>query len=296
MPATAPATIVATPVAAMAAPTVRQACHRQPFHLWEPACRRRHPPLLPRLLSLPWQLPHRASAAIASPAPSPAMPSVGAGMPATAPSTPAASPVAAMAAPTVRQSGHRQPFHLWEPACRRRHPPLVPRLPSLPWQLPQRASAAMASPAPSPAMRSVGAGMPATAPSTSAATPVAAMAAPTQGKCCHRQPCAISGHAICGSRHAGDGTLGYCCDSGRWHGRSHRKKVLPSPAMPSGVAPTAAITRVAAPVRARRIRRSPRTRGCGSGCRPGRACRRGRSSARTGRRAPAGLPSAWCCW
>jgi len=245
MPATAPSAVAATPVAAMAAPTSsaiasdascgsrhagdctlrycrdpsrchgisHQCCHRQRCHLWEPACRRLQPPLLPRLRSLPWQLPPVL--------PSPAMPSVGAGMPATAPCVAAATPVAAMASPkcaaiasdaicgsrhagdcTLRycrdpsrchgsshQCCHRQRCHLWEPACRRPHPALLLRLRSLPWQLPPVP--------PSPAMPAVGAGMPATAPSAAAATPVAAMAVPTSA--------ATASHLICGSRHAGDG-------------------------------------------------------------------------------------------
>ena len=199
MPATAPSATAATPVAAMAAPTSaaiaihavcgsrhagdcnlgycrdscrchgssHKCCHRPPCNLWEPACRRLQPPLLPRLLSLPWQLPQGGSAAIARHAicgsrhagdcniagcrdscrchgsshrvavlPSPAMQSVGAGMPATATSQGVATPVAAMAAPTGWQCSHRPPCNLWEPACRRLQPPLLPRLLSLPWQLP----------------------------------------------------------------------------------------------------------------------------------------------------------------
>jgi len=127
-------------------------------------------------------------------------------MPATAPCVAAATPVAAMAAPTVGKRCHRQRCHLWEPACRRPHPALLLRLRSLPWQLQHVL--------PSPAMPAVGAGMPATAPFDSAATPVAAMAAPTCA--------AIASDAICGSRHAGDRTQRCCCDSGRCHGSSHQ--------------------------------------------------------------------------
>ena len=117
-------------------------------------------------------------------------------MPATAPSATAATPVAAMAAPTARKCCHGQP-------C------------------------AIAS----HATKSVGAGMPATATSATAATPVAAMAAPTARKSCHRQPRAIASHVICGSRHAGDGTLRYSCDPGRCHGSSHSEEVLSLPVM-----------------------------------------------------------------
>ena len=154
-------------------------CHRQPCDLWEPACRRLQPPLLPGLLSLPWQLPQVLPPLLPRLLSLPwqlpqvltsaAMPSVGAGMMATAPSAAARAHVAAMAAPTSADIGshsicgsrhagdcslrccqgscrcpgsshkccHRQPFNLWEPACRRLHPPLLPRLLSLPWQLPQ---------------------------------------------------------------------------------------------------------------------------------------------------------------
>ena len=87
---------------------------------------------------------------------------VGAGMPATVPPATAATPVAAMAAPTDSSApspaiqsrasklqdwprgsdlavgaGLPATAPLWEPACRRRHPPLPPRPQSLPWQLPQ---------------------------------------------------------------------------------------------------------------------------------------------------------------
>jgi len=50
--------------------------------------------------------------------------------------------------------------------------------------------------------------------SAAAATPVAAMAAPTNA--------AIASHAICGSRHAGDCSLRCCQGSCRCHGSSHK--------------------------------------------------------------------------
>ena len=138
-------------------------CHRQPFNLWEPACRRLHPPLLPRLLSLPWQLPQVLPSLLArlmslpwqlpQVLPSAAMPSVGAGMMATAPFRCCRGSCRCHGSShkcclrycrdSCRCHGsshkccHRQPFTLWEPACRRLHPPLLPRLLSLPWQLPQ---------------------------------------------------------------------------------------------------------------------------------------------------------------
>jgi len=171
--------------------------------------------------------------------PSPAAEPVGAGMPATATFATAATPVAAMAAPTSaaiascaicgsRHAGdcnlgycpdpsrchgsshkccHCQSCKLWEPTCRRLQPWLLPRPESLPWQLPQVL--------PSPPRQSVGAGMPATATLATAATPVAAMAAPTSA--------AIATQAVCGSRHAGDCNLGYCRDPSRCHGSSHNK-------------------------------------------------------------------------
>ena len=176
----------------------RKTCTGRTISLWEPACPRPHLPLQPRPQSLPWQLPQvlpsPATQSVGAGMPATARHPVGAGMPAIAPSTTAATPVAAMAAPTVRTCCHRQPFNLWEPACRRLHPPLLPRPQSLPWQLPQLL--------PSPALQSVGAGMPAIAPSTTAATPVAAMAAPTVRTCCHRQSCNLWEPA-CRRSHAG---------------------------------------------------------------------------------------------
>ena len=135
------------------------------------------------------------------------------------------------------QFRHRQRCHLWEPACRRRHPALLLRLRSLPRQLPPVL--------PSPAMPAVGAGMPATAPSAAAATPVAAMAAPTSS--------AIASDAICGSRHAGDCNLRYCRDPSRCHGSSHSGKALSWPAMPAvgaGMPATAPSATAATPVAA----------------------------------------------
>jgi len=257
MPAIAPPTTAATPVAAMAAPTTAAIAshaicgsrHAGDCTLWEPACRRLHPPLLPRPRSLPWQLPqllpspalqsvgagtpaiapcgsrHAGDCTLWEPAcrrlhpplqprprslpwqlpqllPSPAMQSVGAGMPAIAPcgSRHAGDRALRYCRDPGRCHGsshnccHRQPCNLWEPACRRLHPPLQPRPQSLPWQLPQLL--------PSPVMQSVGADMPAIAPSTTAATPVAAMAAPTVRTCCHRQSCNLWEPA-CRRSHAG---------------------------------------------------------------------------------------------
>jgi len=169
MPATAAPKVAATPVAAMAAPTTaatashaicgsrhagdcntagcrdssrchgssHKCCRCQPSHLWEPAGRRLQHRRLPRLQSLPWQLPQVL--------PLPAKPSAGAGTPATAAPKVAATPVAAMAAPTASKCCRCQPCHLWEPACRLLQHRRLPRLQSLPWQLPQLASAATAS-------------------------------------------------------------------------------------------------------------------------------------------------------
>jgi len=268
MPATATSQVDATAVAAMADPTASKCCRCQPCHLWEPACRRLQHRRSTRLQSLPWQLPQVLQL--------PAMPSVGAGMPATATPQVAATPVAAMAAPTASNCCHCQPCHLWQPACRRLQHRRSTRLQSLPWQLPQLASAATASHAicgsrhagdcstegcrdssrchgsshncchcqschlwepacrrlqhrrlprlqslpwqlpqvlPLPAKPSVGAGRPATATPQVAATPVAAMAAPTSA--------AAASQAICGSRHAGDCSTEGCRDSSRCHGSSH---------------------------------------------------------------------------
>ena len=197
--------------------------------LWEPACRRRYLPLPPRPQSLPWQLPQIQAL------PPPAIQSrasklqdwprgsdlaVGAGMPATAPSATAATPVAAMAAPTDSSApspaiqsrasklqdwprgsdlavgaGMPATAPLWEPACRRRYP----------------CGSRHAGDG-----TLVGAGMPATVPSATAATPVAAMTAPTDSSaatashsiaCFETARLAARQRSRCGSRPAGDGTL-----------------------------------------------------------------------------------------
>ena len=98
--------------------------------------------------------------------------------------------------------------NLWEPTCRPLQHRRVSRLQSLPWQLPQLL--------PSPADRSVKAGMPAIATSQGVATPVAAMAAPTSA--------AIACRSICGSWHAGDCNIAGCRDTGRCHGSSHTSR------------------------------------------------------------------------
>jgi len=236
MPATATSQVDATPVAAMADPTASKCCRCQPCHLWEPACRRLQHRRLPRLQSLPWQLPQLASAATASHA--------------ICGSRHAGDCNTAGCRDSSRCHGsshkccHCQPCHLWEPACRRLQHRRSTRLQSLPWQLPQLASAATASHA---ICGSRHAG-----DCNTAGCRDSSRCHGSSHKCCHCQPChlwepacrrlqhrrstrlqslpwqlpqlasaATASHAICGSRHAGDCNTAGCRDSSRCHGRSH---------------------------------------------------------------------------
>jgi len=148
-----------------------KACPEHPTSLWEPACRRLPPRLQPRPRSLPWQLPQRERAVTARPA------SPHSDATRLAPST-----------PSHCGSRHAGDCHLGFSCGPGRchgssHSERGLSLPDLQAR----------TPTPQGLLRAphltVGAGMPATATSASAATPVVAMAAPTAREGCHCQIC-----------------------------------------------------------------------------------------------------------